>query len=73
MNKISATLFLIGFIFYIYSCQSPQASENAGEMGKLLYTHKVIDVNKKVINNQISRLGQKSTHLRQKLIRLCRF
>ncbi|HRW61984.1 MAG TPA: efflux RND transporter periplasmic adaptor subunit [Bacteroidales bacterium] len=49
MYKIFISLVLISAIFYSYSCQSPQASENASEMGKLAYARKVIDVNAKVI------------------------
>ncbi|HRW61975.1 MAG TPA: hypothetical protein P5132_00735 [Bacteroidales bacterium] len=40
MYKILISLFLTACIIYSYSCQSPQASENASEMGKLAYARK---------------------------------
>ncbi|HRW62798.1 MAG TPA: hypothetical protein P5132_04885 [Bacteroidales bacterium] len=40
MYKIFISLVLISAIFYSYSCHSPQASENASEMGKLAYARK---------------------------------
>ncbi|HRW62317.1 MAG TPA: hypothetical protein P5132_02460 [Bacteroidales bacterium] len=36
----SECLLLNRLCFIIYSCQSPQASENASEMGKLAYARK---------------------------------